>query len=132
MTDPRKLLITPAELERAGLRGHATAPDVWGPWRLIASTYELEHARYGYRVDLERCTSSAEILDRVVQIAGKRWGDDSTVAYLVRAIDDLLHIQGSFCPGGADKRHTPAWIRGRVRGRGLRLEEPPRIRQRIR
>lgn len=41
------------------------------------------------RVDLERCLSSADILDWILQVDG-RSGDDQVTVGLVRALEDLL------------------------------------------
>lgn len=76
---------------------------------------------YRYEVDLYRCTSSAEVLDWIIQIAGKEWAsaehggddsehnpdgwtDDAILAGLVRALDDVLHPQAHLCSFGTSKR----------------------------
>jgi len=37
-----------------------------------------------YEVDLEQCLDGAQVLDWILQVAGKQWADDATVAGLVR------------------------------------------------
>ncbi len=59
---------------------------------------------YGYEIDLERCNSSAEVLDWIVQIAKKTWATDAIVADLVRTLDRLLDLQGNLCSFGMDKK----------------------------
>jgi len=109
--EERRIRLTPAS-EIAQGTGRMTAPGEWGPWSLVRSNYTLIH--HNYEIDLETCTSSAEVLDWIAQIAGKRWADDSTIAHLVRALDDLLYLQSNLCPCGADKRLTSKQIRDRV------------------
>ena len=84
-------------------------PSDWGPWCLDTTAWVL-HAR-GYEVDLERSLTSAQVLDHIMQVADKRWADDTTIAGLVRALGDVLGPQASLCPGGASKRLTKARIR---------------------
>jgi hypothetical protein len=68
-----------------------------------------------YEVDLDTCTSSAEILDWIMQIAGKIWADDACLSGLVRALNGILDLQCTVCPHGQDKRLTVTEIRQRVR-----------------
>jgi hypothetical protein len=87
----------------------------WGPWRLDPDTYVLfwgDPRRY--EVDLERCRTSAEVLDWICQVAGKQWSDDANLAGLVRAINDVLHPQASLCSWGASRRIAKTKIRQRV------------------
>lgn len=93
----------------------------WGPWRLDGRTCVLyPDEPYRYEVDLETCTSSAEVLDWICQIAGKTWADDATLAGLVRALDDVLRPQATLCPSGQSKQLTAAAIRARVKEMGKR------------
>ena len=57
-----------------------------------------------YEVDLERCTTPAQVLDWIVQVSKKTWATDVVVADLVRALDDLLDVQGTMCPFGQARR----------------------------
>jgi hypothetical protein len=68
-----------------------------------------------YEVDLDTCTSAAEILDWIAQIAGKNWADDACLGGFVRAIDDILNLQCTLCSGREDKRLTVIEIQQRVR-----------------
>jgi hypothetical protein len=87
-------------------------PD-WGGWRLNTSNYTLEHpdgpARY--YVDLERCLTSAEVLDFIAQIAGKTWADDACLAGLVRALKSVLRVQSLLCSSGLSKELTAEQVR---------------------
>lgn len=77
----------------------------WGPWMLYPPTLILVLEGH-YYVDLERCLTSAEVLDWLCQIAGKAWADDETLAGLVRAVDDVLDPQRCLCSFGTSKRIT--------------------------
>lgn len=88
----------------------------WGPWRLDKSVYVLfPTTPYRYEVDLEDCTTSAEVLDWIFQIAGKTWADDATIAGLVRALDDILHPQATLCSSGQSRSLTRSDVRALVR-----------------
>jgi hypothetical protein len=81
----------------------------WNGWRLDG--LELVYGNDVYPVDLEACTSSAGVLDIIIQVAHKTWANDACLAGLVRALDDILQPQARLCSGGADKRITTAKIR---------------------
>jgi hypothetical protein len=89
----------------------------WGPWTLNPANYTLELGPDGclYWVDLEDCDTAAQVLDWIAQVARKTWADDTTLAGLVRALNDVLNLQSSLCPSGQSKRMTNAQIRARVR-----------------
>lgn len=91
----------------------------WGPWQLDAERYVLVHAEqdHSYEIDLEDCTSSAEVLDWVCQIAGKGWGDDRTVSGLVRALDEVLFPQAHLCPSGKSRQLSRKRVRELIDGR---------------
>lgn len=78
--------------------------DWWGPWRYNAKTLEIEYydeeGKYKYGVDLQRCNSSAKVLDWIFQVDDKHWGYECT-GHLVQAIRDLL--DRNFCSGGQDR-----------------------------
>ncbi|QCQ93047.1 hypothetical protein [Rhodococcus sp. SGAir0479] len=95
-------------------------PRQWGPWRLEAATYQLVNVDSDageYRVDLLSCTDSAEVLDWIAQIAGKGWGSKpETIAGLVLAIDDLIHMQATICGSGVGKEIAKDEVVKRVDG----------------
>jgi hypothetical protein len=87
-------------------------PREWGPWRLDTRTWVLYPIRpYRYEVDLEECLTSAQVLDRIMQVAQKSWADDATIAGLARALADVLRPQGNLCPFGSSKRISRAKAR---------------------
>jgi len=73
----------------------------WGPWRYDAKTLELKYSKdgYTYEVDLERCNSSAQILDWVCQVSQKSWCSVADLGHLVNALDALLDPQEHVCSG---------------------------------
>jgi hypothetical protein len=95
----------------------------WGPWRLDAERLALDcylDGSWTYEVDLERCTTSAEVLDWIAQVSGKGWFDAAdpdaqVVGHLVMALDALLCPQATLCSFGMDRRMTRADIAGRVK-----------------
>lgn len=94
--------------------GGASSLRDWGPWRLNASTYVLELPGR-YEVDLERCLDSAEVLDYLAQVAGKRWATPPVIAGLVVALDDVLKLQAHLCSFGVNTKITADAVRRRVR-----------------
>jgi hypothetical protein len=98
----------------------------WGPWHYKSDTIELVYTdpqshRDEYSIDIERQTSSAQLLDTIYQIADKTWAGPSTVGYLVLAFKELLHPQSTLCSGGMDKRLDD--VRGHLEKYGF--EVPP-------
>jgi hypothetical protein len=91
----------------------------WGPWNLDQESFVLWTAAGGYRyeVDLEECTTSARVLDRIIQLAGKEWarGDpaarNALIAGLVTALDDVLRPQATLCSFGQSRRLSGPAIR---------------------
>lgn len=84
--------------------------DTFGPWNFKQSTRELtidkEEAGEGqerYAIDLDRCTTSAEVLDWIIQVAGKSWATDCVLASLIRALQYYLHPQQTLCSGGNEQ-----------------------------
>jgi hypothetical protein len=73
-----------------------------GAWRLNPRYRVLTHP--DYEVDLDDCLTSAEVLDWIMQVAGKTWADDATLAGLVRALGDVLQPQARLCSWGKSTR----------------------------
>jgi hypothetical protein len=95
----------------------------WGPWRLAPrervlyadGPYPGQGGRsYWYEVDLDECITSAQVLDRIIQVAEKTWADNVVIAGLVRALDDVLRPQAHLCSSGASKTLDRAKIRALV------------------
>ena len=91
----------------------------WGVWRLDPTEPVIFPTwPYRYEIDLETCTSSANVLDWIAQIAGKGWSDDGNdrdiLGGLVVALDDILDLQGNLCGSGVSHRLAKASITKRV------------------
>ena len=76
----------------------------WGPWQLTASrpaALEIVEGRGGgYWVNLEKCTTSAHVLDWIIQVSLKNWATPEVMYHLIRAIRDLLDPQATLCSRG--------------------------------
>jgi hypothetical protein len=59
--------------------------------------------RESYYVDLEKCKTSAGVLDCIMQVAGKGWATDHILASLVHEIYRLLSPQANLCSMGQEK-----------------------------
>jgi ABC-type transport system involved in cytochrome c biogenesis ATPase subunit len=87
----------------------------WGPWQLDRDVRALRMGDTDYEVDLDRCLTSAETLDWILQVADKADADDATIAGLVRALTDVLDPQATLCSGGRSRRLTMAQVAELVR-----------------
>jgi hypothetical protein len=90
----------------------------WGPWHLDRAQRTLwtDAGGYRYDIDLDSCTSSAQVLDWICQIAAKTWGGtearhNAITAGLVHALTDVLHPQANLCSDGYGKRLSRPQIR---------------------
>jgi hypothetical protein len=91
----------------------------WGPWFLDTDLKTLNaevSPHFVYEVDLDRCLSSAALLDWIFQVAEKTWADEAVITGLIRATGDILNPQGTLCSGtggsgsGTGKQISPADI----------------------
>lgn len=55
-----------------------------------------------YYVSLDECTTSAQVLDWIMQVTSKTWATDKILADLLRALVDLIHPQATLCSGGEE------------------------------
>lgn len=81
-------------------------PGNWGGWTVDSDHYTLDFDGDRYWFRLDDCVSSAEVLDKIMQIAGKRWADDACLAGLVRALNEILRPQANLCSFGTNKTLT--------------------------
>lgn len=101
-------------LSEVDLDGHGHR---WDVWRLDATNYQLGayiRGAYDYWVDLERCTTSAETLDWIIQIAEKSWATADVLAGLVHAFNDLIRPQATLCGMGQSKQLSKRHLRSLV------------------
>jgi hypothetical protein len=110
-------------------------------WCVNFDNLTIEHVRGPgfYYVDLERCLTSADVLDWIFQIHRKRWGSsDGVVEELLWLLGLLLQPQANLCTGGLSKKIPKRSLRKLVqrnfkRGVGLQVESgiiPPPKRRR--
>jgi len=94
------------------------AASEWNGWRLETTNYTLDafdtNGHWLYGVDLERCTTSAEVLDWIMQVAGKQWATPELMSGLLCALRDVLNPQATLCSCGRSKRLTKSELRSRV------------------
>jgi hypothetical protein len=86
----------------------------WDDWRLKSSNLVYFHPAYKrdiYWIPLDQCTSSAEVLDWIMQLAGKTWASNACLGGLIHALDNILKPQQplQFGPRYADEcgQHSP-------------------------
>ncbi len=109
---------TPTELHAhtEQLRADAHAGRLaFGPWRYDPDRLVLVLGRGVYEVDIEDCSDSARALDWLAQVAGKvDWTVHpagttgagcppftvESLGWLLIALDTLLSLQATLCPGG--------------------------------
>jgi len=81
--------------------GEEVLPTRWGNWEYHHENYTLQYVDEGqwiYEIDLDRCTTSAALLDWIMQIQQKTWANPVDLRDLLKAIDDLLYPQANYCP----------------------------------
>jgi hypothetical protein len=88
----------------------------WGGWEL-SGTWLQYAVKPSYDYDLDLCcfTSSAAMLDMIMQVASKTWANNDCIAGLVRALQDVLYPQGGLCNCGGDHRLGTKEIERRCR-----------------
>lgn len=94
---------------------HLSEQKDWGGWVLDADNTFLEFPAYNYFFDLCALTSSARMLDTIIQVSKKTWATDKCLAGLVRALDDLMGPQATLCSCGNDTRLTETQIAGMLK-----------------
>ena len=76
----------------------------WHDWHL-----DVEHlvlVNPNYEIDLERCRTSAEVLDWIFQFSSKAYASYLDIAGLVDAFGSVLNPQSTLCSFGQPKRIT--------------------------
>lgn len=85
--------------------GEREIPTKWGRWKLDLERLVLIDSHpsgYGYEIDIEKCTTSAEVLDWLAQMRTKTWVNTEDLGDLIVAFDDILSLQATLCSGGED------------------------------
>jgi len=100
------------ELEDWGLGNGRDDDHGWDLWWLKLSNYTLVLGRNErYELDLERCRTSAEMLDWIAQLAHKSWATPAILSGAVHALDDVLEPQRNLCGFGVSKRLSRSTVR---------------------
>lgn len=63
----------------------------------------IEHRKRKYYVDLDRCESSAAVLDWIFQIFAKRWCTPKTLHDLMLHLRERVNPQATLCSWGMSK-----------------------------
>lgn len=79
-------------------------PTSFGGWSLDDEDLVLDHAEECYHVNLERCLTSAGVLDAICQVSMKTWATDAIAAGLVRMLNRTLGPQQTLCGRGVSYR----------------------------
>lgn len=86
-------------------------------WRYEKERQVLIHEGRYYEIDLDRCQSSAAILDWIFQINGKTWTTPETMKDLLDLIEEVLNPQAYFCSWGTEQsqktKDSWPWMKGR-------------------
>ena len=77
----------------------------WGKWYLDtenpALVFQFENVEYD--IPLDKCNTSAQILDWIYQIYHKSWAKPYDVYNLLRAFNDIADIQHFVCSFGIER-----------------------------
>jgi hypothetical protein len=89
----------------------------WHGWELhgMHLSYQAYPSGGHYIFDIGDRTTSAAVLDILMQVDQKTWATAPCVAGLVHALNDILHPQANLCSGGSNKHMTPAAIAARCK-----------------
>ncbi len=71
--------------------------DTWGNWRYKAKLLTLTHVPEDYEIRLDECSTSAETLDWIFQVASKTWVTPEDLGNLILALDDIIDPQANLC-----------------------------------
>jgi len=72
------------------------------PVRRVLTFYK-QPGWWVYEVDLDRCSTSAQVLDWIFQITQKRWATDHVLAALRHALNAMLRPQATLCGSGCER-----------------------------
>jgi hypothetical protein len=91
-------------MKRKTSRGVRIGDWVYDPKRLVVS-YRKD--RMQFEVDLERCTTSAEVFDWIIYVKKRSAANRGCVEDLVAILDRLLDPQDTLCSWGKEKGPLP-------------------------
>lgn len=80
-------------------------------WKYKKSNLTLNlTVRPWYEIDLERCNTSAQVLDWIIQLSKKTWATAEIISDLVKVFDEYLDIQGNICSIGDCEFNARKWL----------------------
>ena len=85
----------------------------WGRWQLVDDL--LVYDRGIYEVPLAECTTSAQVLDWIIQLHGKAWLTAQDLRDFIRAINAIIDPQATICSGGYERGPVDAVMRAQKR-----------------
>ena len=77
-------------------------------WTVNAENLTLYWPRYGYEIDLEKCSDSAQILDWIFHLLRKSWMTEESMIELLLLIKSILDPQRNFCSFGVEQGPLPS------------------------
>jgi hypothetical protein len=77
--------------------------DTWGNWRYNAKLLTLTHVAEHYEIRLDECSTSAQMLDWIFQLATKTWMTSEDIGDLIHALKDIINPQANLCSFGTIK-----------------------------
>jgi hypothetical protein len=94
------------QLDGAHLLREQQALGIWRfDYKRRVLAYFNERGHWQYEIDLDRCTTSAQVLDWIFQIVQKSWATDRVLSALLHALNAILHPQSTLC--GCGHEHGP-------------------------
>jgi hypothetical protein len=98
----------------------ATVPPTrWGPWTFDREDLHLLYDPQWYGLPLGEATSSAVVLNWIMQVQTKGWASPPVMGDLVTALADLLTPQATLCSFGRSltipRRQLPELLRNNER-----------------
>lgn len=98
--------VNPSYIRMVAIKEYRDAFKNWeyNPGNLTLVYKPVKNQRgYAYEIDLEKCNTSAQVLDNIIQVSGKTWMPVEDVGRLVRCLYYLLNPQATLCSYGEDK-----------------------------
>lgn len=79
----------------------------FGPWWFDRTTLTLnllnDEGGHEYQLDIERCSSSARLLEAVTRLTTAPWATPEQVGWLLYGLTELVRPQESLCSGGEER-----------------------------
>jgi hypothetical protein len=93
-------------------------------WQLTGVWLEYPEPRHGF--DLSQLTTSAKMLNLIMEVSAMRWVTPEILVGLVCVLDDVLAPTHGLCRDGLDRPSTPAAIKQIVEARHEAMKQAER------